>query len=171
TLSGLQLNIAAVVGPTVGGLLLPLIGARWIFCLNSACFLIVALAVMQWKPADAAPKLPLENFLESFLTAIRYVRHSQGVQVVLVRNAVFAFFISLIPALIPVMGLKEIELNALGCGLMFSAIGIGSVIAAILLLGWLQARVSPNVLTISANLVLGIVFILMAFVRDKTLFI
>jgi MFS family permease len=169
TLSGLQLNIAAVVGPTVGGLLLPLIGARWIFCLNSACFLIVALAVMQWKPAGAAPKLPLENFLESFLTAIRYVRHSQGVQVVLVRNAVFAFFISLIPALIPVIGLKEIGLNALGCGLMFSAIGIGSVIAAILLLGWLQARVSPNVLTISANLVLGIVFVLMAFVRDKTL--
>jgi len=171
TLSGLQLNIAAVVGPTVGGLLLPMIGARWIFCLNSACFLIVALAVLQWKPADAAPKLPLENLLESFLTAIRYVRHSQGVQVVLVRNAIFAFFISLIPALIPVIGLKEVELNALGCGLMFSAIGIGSVIAAILLLGWMQARFSPNTLTVSSNLVLGIVFVLMAFVRDKTLFL
>jgi MFS family permease len=171
TLAGLQLNIAAVVGPTVGGLLLPLIGAKWIFCLNSACFLIVALAVLQWKPASAPPKLPLENFLESFLTAIRYVRHSPGVRVVLIRNAVFAFFISLIPALIPVIGLKEIELNALGCGLMFSAIGIGSVTAAILLLGWLQTRFSPNFLTISANLVLGIVFVLMAFVRDKTLFI
>ena len=171
TLSGLQLNIAAVVGPTVGGLLLPMIGARWIFCLNSACFLIVVLAVLQWKPADAAPKLPLENLLESFLTAIRYVRHSQGVQVVLVRNAIFAFFISLIPALIPVIGLKEVELNALGCGLMFSAIGIGSVIAAILLLGWMQARFSPNTLTVSSNLVLGIVFVLMAFVRDKTLFL
>jgi MFS family permease len=171
TLGGLQLNIAAVVGPTVGGLLLPLIGAKWIFCLNSACFLIVALAVLQWKPAGAPTKLPLENFLESFLTAIRYVRHSPGVRVVLIRNAVFAFFISLIPALIPVVGLKEIELNALGCGLMFSAIGIGSVTAAILLLGWLQTRVSPNFLTVSANLVLGIVFVLMAFVRDKTLFI
>ena len=171
TLGGLQLNIAAVVGPTVGGLLLPLIGAKWIFCLNSACFLIVALAVLQWKPAGAPTKLPLENFLESFLTAIRYVRHSPGVRVVLIRNAVFAFFIALIPALIPVIGLKEIELNALGCGLMFSAIGIGSVTAAILLLGWLQTRVSPNFLTISANLVLGIVFVLMAFVRDKTLFI
>jgi MFS family permease len=89
----------------------------------------------------------------------------------LIRNAVFAFFIALIPTLIPVIGLKEIELNALGCGLMFSAIGIGSVTAAILLLGWLQARLSPNFLTISANLVLGIVFVLMAFVRDKTLFI
>ena len=47
TLGGLQLNIAAVVGPTVGGLLLPLIGAKWIFGLNSVCFLIVALAVLR----------------------------------------------------------------------------------------------------------------------------
>jgi MFS family permease len=171
TLSGLQLNIAAVAGPTLGGLLLPLIGAKWIFSLNSACFLFVALTVLQWKPAVPPPKLPLENFLESFLTAIRYVRHSPPVQVVLIRNAILAFFISLIPALIPVIGLKEVELNALGCGLMFSAIGVGSVLAAILLLGWMQTRFSPNLLTVSSNLVLGIVFILMAFVRDRTLFI
>jgi MFS family permease len=171
TLSGFQLNIAAVIGPTLGGLLLPLIGAKWIFSLNSACFLIVVLAVMQWKSAVAPPKLPLENSLESFLTAIRYVRHSPGVQVVLIRNALFAFCISLISALIPVIGLKEIELNALGCGLMFSAIGAGSVIAAILLMGWVRSRFSPNLLTVSANLVLGIVFLLMAFVRSQTLFI
>jgi MFS family permease len=171
TLGGLQLNIAAIIGPTVGGLLLPLIGARSIFSLNAGCFLIVALTVWQWKPATASPKLPLETFLESFLTAIRYVRHSAGVQVVLFRNALFAFFIALIPALIPVVGLKEVHLNALGCGLMFSAIGAGSVIAALLLLGSARARFSPNVLTISANLFLGVVFLLMAFVRNETLFI
>jgi MFS family permease len=171
TLGGLQLNIAAVVGPALGGLLLPLMGARWIFSLNSVCFLLVAVTIMRWKPAVAPSKLPLENFLESFLTAIRYVRHSPGVQLVLVRNALLAFFISLIPALIPVIGLKEIGLNSLGCGLMFSAIGAGSVIAAVFLLGGMQARLSPNVLTISSNLVLGIVFVLMAFVRNQTLFI
>jgi MFS family permease len=71
TLGGLQLNIAAILGPTIGGLLLPLIGARWIFCLNSACFLMVALAITQWKPAVPPAKLPLENLLESVLTAIR----------------------------------------------------------------------------------------------------
>ena len=34
-----------------------------------------------------------------------------------------------------------------------------------------KTRLSPNVLTVSANLLLGIVFVLMAFVRDETLFI
>jgi Transmembrane secretion effector len=39
---------------------------------------------------------------KSFSTAVRYVRHSPAIQVVLARNILFAFFISVIPALIPV---------------------------------------------------------------------
>jgi MFS family permease len=35
----------------------------------------------------------------------------------------------------------------------------------------MQARFSPNILTVLANLVLGLVFVLMAFVRNQTLFI
>jgi MFS family permease len=126
-LSGLQLTIAAIVGPSVGGVLLPLIGTKWICTLNAVCFLLIALTLLLWKRTTATSKLPLENFLESFLTAIRYVRHSPGIQVILIRSAVFTFFISLIPAIIPVIGLKEVELNAVGCGLMFSALGGGSV--------------------------------------------
>jgi MFS family permease len=170
-LSGLQLTIAAIVGPSVGGVLLPLIGTKWICTLNAVCFLLIALTLLLWKRTTATSKLPLENFLESFLTAIRYVRHSPGIQVILIRSAVFTFFISLIPAIIPVIGLKEVRLNAIGCGLMFSALGGGSVIAALLLMGWIRAHISPNLLTIAANLLLGIVFVLIAFVRDQTLFI
>jgi MFS family permease len=170
-LSGLQLTVAAIIGPSVGGVLLPLIGAKSIFTLNAVCFLLIALTLLLWKRTTATSKLPLENFLESFLTAIRYVRHSPGIQVILIRSAVFTFFISLIPAIIPVIGLKEVRLNAIGCGLMFSALGGGSVIAALLLMGWIRAHISPNLLTIAANLLLGIVFVLIAFVRDQTLFI
>jgi MFS family permease len=170
-LSGLQLTIAAILGPSVGGVLLPLIGARSIFTLNAVCFLLIGLTLLLWKPTTAPSKLPLENFLESFFTAIRYVRHSPGIQVILIRSAVFTFFISLIPAIMPVIGLKEVELNAIGCGLMFSALGGGSVIAALILMGWIRAHVSPNLLTIAANLLLGIVLVLMAFVRDQTLFL
>ena len=124
-----------------------------------------------WRSRDRPSKLPLENFLESFFTAIRYVKHSAGIQVILIRSAIFTFFISLIPAIIPVIGLKEVELNAVGCGLMFSAVGGGSVIAALILMGWIRAHISPNLLTIAANLLLGIVLVLLALVRNPSLFI
>jgi MFS family permease len=170
-LSGLQLNIGAVVGPSVGGVLLPLIGTTWICVLNAFFFLLVAVVLMLWKRETAPSKLPLENFFESFLTAIRYVRHSPEVQVILVRSAAFTFCISLIPAIGPVIGLKEVGLNAIGCGLMFSGLGGGSAVAALIVMGWIRAHVSPNLLTIVANLLLGVVFVLMAFVRDQNVFI
>jgi MFS family permease len=170
-LGGLQLTAGAILGPSAGGVLLPLIGVKWICVLCACCFLGVAVTLLLWKRKTAASKLPLENFLESFFTAIRYVKHSAGIQVILIRSAVFTFFISLVPAIIPVIGLKEVELNAVGCGLMFSAIGGGSVVASLILMGWIRARISPNLLTIVASFLLGIVFVLMAFVRNPPLFI
>jgi MFS family permease len=170
-LGSLQLNIGVILGPSAGGILLPLIGGKWVFTLNAFCFLLVALVLLLWKRRAAASKLPLENFLDSLFTAIRYVRYTPEIQVILIRSAVFTFLISLIPAIIPVIGLKEVDLNAIGCGLMFSALGAGSVIAGLILLGWIRAHLSPNLLTIFANFLLGIVFVLIAFVRDKTLFL
>jgi MFS family permease len=67
TLGGLQLNISGILGPAIGGMLLPLIGANWVFTLNAICFLIVILAILQWKRKERPSKLPLENFLNPFL--------------------------------------------------------------------------------------------------------
>jgi MFS family permease len=170
TLGGLQLTISGIIGPTLGGILLPLIGSSWIFTLTAICFLVVILVVLSWKPMVKPEKLPLENFLQSFLTAIRYVRHAPGIKVVFARNTLFAFFISLIPALIPVVGLKELKLNALGCGIMFSSMAAGAVLAAFFVAAWIRAHFSPNLLTIVANLVIAAVYLLMAFVRDQMLF-
>ena len=170
TLGGLQLNISGILGPAIGGMLLPLIGANWVFTVNAICFLVVILAILQWKRKERPSKLPLENFFESFTTAIRYVRYAPGIQVVLARNILFAFFIALIPALIPVVGLKELKLTATGCGILFSSMGAGSVFGAIFVVPWVRARLSSNMLIVIANLVIAIVYLLMAFVRDQTIF-
>jgi hypothetical protein len=151
-------------------MLLPLIGANWVFTLNSICFLIVIIAILEWKRKERPSKLPLETFFESFSTAIRYVRYAPGIQVVLARNVLFAFFIALIPALIPVVGLKELKLSAAGCGILFSSMGVGSVLGAIFVVPWVRARLSSNMVIVIANLLIAVVYLLMAFVREQTIF-
>jgi MFS family permease len=170
TLSGLQLNISGIIGPALGGLLLPLVGANWLFTINACCFLVVIFAILQWKRREKSSQLPLETFFESFFTAIRYVRYAPGIQVVLARNILFAFFIALIPALIPVVGLKELKLTAAGCGILFSSMGAGSVLGAVFVVPWVRKHFSPNALTVIANLVIAVVYVLMAVVRDQSLF-
>ena len=171
TLGGLQLNISGIIGPAIGGLLLPWIGANSVFALNACFFFLLIFAIAQLKRNKAPSKLPLENFLESFITAVRYVRYPPGIQVVLARNILFAFFISVIPALLPVVGLKELHLDPSNLGLVFTSMGIGSVIGAIFILPWARSKYSSNSVTIIANVLVSVVFLLMAVVRNPQLFL
>jgi predicted MFS family arabinose efflux permease len=170
TLSGLQLNISGIIGPALGGLLVSLAGAKFVFAVNGACFLAVVLAIRQWKQPTAPAKLPSESFFHSFWTVIRYVRSAPRFRVVLARNFLFALFISVIPALIPVMGLKVLHLSSSNLGLLFTSIGAGSVVGAVFIIPWLRARFAPDSVTLSANLLLVLVYVLMALVRQTEVF-
>src|ERR1700682_881345 len=170
TLSGLQLNISGIVGPALGGLLVPLAGAKFVFAVNAACFLVVVLATRQWKQPTVLEKLPSESFFHSFWTVIRYVRSAPRFQVVLARNFLFALFISVIPALMPVMGLKVLHSNSSNLGLLFTSMGAGSVLGAVFVIPWLKIRFSPNFVTLLANLLIVLAYALMAFVHQTEAF-
>src|ERR1700722_15195901 len=75
TLGGLQLNVSGIVGPPRGGVRFFFLGANWVFAVNALCFFVVIFALLQWKAPEAESEFPLENFLESFSTAVRYVRY------------------------------------------------------------------------------------------------
>jgi MFS family permease len=171
TLGSLQLNISGIMGPALGGLLVAWIGPNPVFALNAACFLVVILAVLQWKRGAGQSRTGLESFFVSFATAIRYVRYAPELQIVLARNVLFALFISVIPALMPVVGLKVLHLNPSQLGLLFTSMGAGSVVGAAFIIPRLRARYSPNTLIIFANLLVVLVYILMAVVRQTELFL
>ena len=170
TLSGLQFNISGIIGPALGGLLVPIAGANFVFALNAACFLLVVVATRQWKQPTLPANLPSESYFESFGTIIRYVRYAPGFQIVLARNFLFALFISVIPALMPVVGLKVLHISSSDLGLLFTSMGAGSVIGAVFIIPWLRARFSPDFVTLSANLLLVLVYVLMALVRKTEVF-
>jgi MFS family permease len=171
TLGGLQLNVSGIIGPALGGVLLYFLGANWVFAVNALCFVVVIFALLQWKGTEAESGFPLENFLESFSTAIRYVRYSPAIQVVLARNVLFAFFISVIPALIPVIGLKELRLQPCSLGLLFTSMAAGSVFSAIFVLPRAREKLSSNTLIVLGNLLVAVVYVLMALVRQRELFL
>jgi MFS family permease len=170
TLSGLQFNISGIIGPVLGGILVPLAGANFVFAINAACFLLVVLAIRQWKQPTLPAKLPSESFFKSFGTVIRYVRDMRQLQIVLARNFLFALFISVIPALVPVVGLQVLHLGSSQLGLLFTSMGAGSVFGAVFVISWLRARFSPDSVILSANLLIVLAYVLMAFVRQAELF-
>jgi MFS family permease len=127
TLGGVQLNLSGIVGPALGGLLLPLLGAPLLISVNALTFLVVALAVWQWKPREVQSTSLSENFSESFISSLRYAVNSPRMKLILFRNLLFSLVISIIPALLPVIALKVMQLSAGQLGLVFTCVGVGSL--------------------------------------------
>jgi MFS family permease len=172
TLSGLQFNISGIIGPALGGLLVPLAGANFVFALNAGCFLLVIQAIRQCKQPSVRAEHSTESFFESqsLGRVIGHIRNAPGFQVVLARNFLFALFISVIPALMPVVGLKVLHLSSSNLGLLFTSMGVGSVFGALFIIPCLRARLSSDYLTLFANLLLVLVYVLVAFVRQPEMF-
>ncbi len=171
TLAGLQMDVSGIIGPLLAGLLIPLAGASFIFGANGLGFLLMFLAVLQWKRVTTQSDLPLETFFESLTTAIRYVRYTSGIKILMVRHALFSFFISVIPSLMPVVGLKELHLKASHLGYLFTSMAVGSVISSAFIIPWTRARYSPQRITTFANSLLILNCCLMAFVHRPYVFL
>jgi MFS family permease len=171
TLAGLQMDVSGIIGPLLAGLLLPLAGVSFIFGANGLGFLLMFLAILQWKRVQAQSSLPLENFFESLTTAIRNVRYTAGIKILLARHALFSFFIAIIPSLMPVVGLQELHLKAANLGYLFTAMAVGSVISGAFIIPWARARYSPQRITTFANLVLVFDCCLMVLVHRPFVFL
>ena len=165
TLNGMQFNITSILGPALAGVLLTRVGAPVVFALNAAGFLLVFTAIPSLGKTGSGASQTLASFLRSIPSTFRYVRQAQNVGNILARNAMFSFFIAIVPALAPVLLLKELRLDASSLGLVFASMGAGSVISAIFVIPWLRSRFSTDALMIIAQVTLAGVYILMAFVH------
>jgi len=169
TLNGLQFNISGIVGPALGGLLIPVIGVNPIFTANAACFLVVVLVLRRWKqpvePSDDRSEEPRP----SFGAVVRCVRATPRLQVIMARNFEFSLFMSAIPAIAPVIGLKGLHFNSSELGLLFASMGAGSVIAALFILSWVRKLFAGHVLTLS-NSVIALIYLLIPLIQEPSFF-
>jgi MFS family permease len=170
TLGGVQVNLSGIVGPALGGLLLPLLGAPLLISINALTFVLVALVVLQWKPRPLHSPRLRENFAESFINSLRYALHSPSMHTILFRNLLFSLVISVVPALLPVIALKELHFSAAQLGLVFTCVGVGSLAGATIGLPYLRQRMSPNAITSIALTIMTVVLFAMVFLRHVPAF-
>jgi MFS family permease len=170
-LGGIQMNLAGIIGPAIGGLLIPLVGVSTVFAMNALAFVLVLLAVITWKRTSVALDMPLEGFFDSLTGAVRYMRYAPGVRIVLLRNFIFGVLIGAIPALLPVVGLKALHLDPLNLGFVFTCMGVGSLAGAVLILEPARKRLKPNEMTMLAGVVLAVSYVLMAVIRHPQVFL
>jgi predicted MFS family arabinose efflux permease len=130
-LNGISINIARVIGPALGGVIISFSGSASAFLLNAASFAGVAVVVWRWKRPVRQSPLPSERFLGAIRAGVRYVRYSPPLRAVLVRTGVFMVGGSAIWALLPVIARRELGLGPIGYGALLACLGGGALVGAL----------------------------------------
>jgi MFS family permease/quinol monooxygenase YgiN len=149
-LGSISINLARVIGPAIGGLLVARIGVAAVFGLNTATFVLYAI-VLACHPRLGGPSQSSERFIPGLRAGGRYARHAPVVQRILLRAALFLVPASALWALLPLIAAQRLGLGSSGYGVLLSALGAGAIGGA-LLVPHARARLSANTLAAVASL-------------------
>jgi MFS family permease len=135
-LNSTSFNGARVVGPAVAGITLAIFGPAVNFGINAVSYLAVLLALWRMDPAAITrPPRPEQwaSVRSSLAEGIGYALHTPTVLWPLVLLGGMSLFAMNFQTLLPLFARYTLGLNADGYGLLFAAMGAGSLIGSLFL--------------------------------------
>ena len=166
TLSGIVVNLSRSVGPALAGIVIAAAGGTGVvFLLNAASFVGVMLVLYSWQRTTHKSALPAERFVGAIQAGIRYARFAPALQTVFIRTGGYILFASALFALLPVLGRRELGLDALGYGIILGFWGIGGLAGAFIL-PKVRQKASIDRLVAGASVLMGAMMLVLASVRN-----
>ncbi|HEY2428309.1 MAG TPA: MFS transporter, partial [Acidimicrobiales bacterium] len=126
-----QMNLSRVIGPAIGGLILPLVHAWGIFGINAVTYLFAVIAALLIPRLPVAPSS--DKALRRLASGFRVAREDPLVRAVLLTITLFSFvclpFIGLMPVIAGVS--LRISTTGLGYGFLYGCFGLGAAVGAL----------------------------------------
>jgi MFS family permease len=145
-------NVARSAGPALAGLVIARFGVPWVFALNALSVLFFAIALLFWRRPPAGSEVRRERFVPALRAGGRYVWHEPVVRRILSRVMLFITPGVALWALLPLIASQRLGLGAAGYGVLFGALGVGAIVAAVVL-GRVRTRLSTNGLLGAAGII------------------
>ena len=164
-LNSIAINVSRAIGPAIAGLLVAAVGPWLVFILNALSYVGVLAALAGWKREHRKSTLPAERFFGAIRVGMRFVTHSEVLQVVLVRGIGFFVFASATWSLFPLIVRRELQRGPETYGFLLTCIGVGAVGGA-LLLPRLRAILSRDVLVAGASVLYALAALALGHVQS-----
>ncbi|MEE2814239.1 MAG: MFS transporter [Actinomycetota bacterium] len=139
-LNSAAFNMARLVGPAVGGILIVLLGSGWVFVANAITFLAMIIALTLIRVNELTPRVKSRRGGGGLGEGFRYVWGRPDLMVVFVMVFLIGAFGMNFPIFASTMAL-EFGRDADGYGLLSSVLAIGSLAGALLAARRDRARV------------------------------
>ena len=165
TLNNLSYNVAAVIGPALGGVLFSWIGAGALFFANAVSFIgLLTVYWSWWRERTPAPVASI-GFVDSLKAGLACAFGCSRYRSILVNVCTVFFATIAFASLLPVFVRDVLRMNSSVFGTLMGSLGCGAVLAAFLLPS-LRCRYDRRCLLTVALVVYGLMLISLSFVRS-----
>src|SRR5437588_4989603 len=162
-LNGIEFNFARAVGPALAGMIIAVAGVGAAFALNVVSFAGVIVLVARWKRPVRRRTTPPETLAGATVAALRYVRFSPSIRVLIWRSGLTMFFASALLALMPSVA-KSVSDSPTGYGILLGCFGAGAVLGA-LTMQPARARWSEDTVASGGVAILGLMTAIAGFLH------
>lgn len=125
-------NSARGLGAAIGGLIVASFGPGWAFAINACCYTFMIHALLAWKYMPTKTQSP-SRITGAIKSGILFVQESRAMKAILARTVFFAFAVSVMFSLLPLLAREQLRLNSIQYGILISAFGVGTCIGAVML--------------------------------------
>lgn len=142
---------AALLGPSLGGIAISMMGISGAFYANAASFLVVVIALLMMRISSSAAGEKRRAFLKETQEGFSYIVSQPIILGVMIMEAVSSVF-GLDNAMLTIFASDIFRAGAQGFGFLQSARGLGAVIGSTLFIGMGQRPAQGKILLVSAVL-------------------
>jgi len=126
-------NASRMLGPTLGGVLLATVGIGGAFAVSVACYLVAIAAAMRINHRNSVRPTGSASALARMIEGFMLVRHDRRLIGTLVITVIYNTFGWPFTSMIPVIGHDNLDLGAVGIGLLASMDGVGAFCGAVVI--------------------------------------
>ena len=124
-------NLARVLGPALGGVLIGLVGVAACFYLNAVSYVAVLWSLRRLDLPRAGVKPPSIDAMQSFREGLRFIWKSTWPRTLMLMAMALTIFGYCVLSMLAVYARDALHLGAGGYGIITAAVGLGAMLAAL----------------------------------------
>jgi len=131
-LGSMMFNLARIIGPAIGGLVLAQLGASWCFVFNGVSFFAVLLALLTLRlPRDVGNQDRTRRMTAELGEGLRYIWHTPVTRTLIILVGITNLFGFSYAVLLPAYAADVLKVGEAGYGYMNAAVGVGALIGSL----------------------------------------
>ena len=130
-LNSAQFNLSRIVGPSIAGVAISVVGLAVAFWANALSFVFSAATIASLPPPDRTASSRTISLWSNVIAGVRHVRRDPVVLALLLLPLAPGILNLNYIVLLPVFARDVLQVGAAGLGLMTAAVGVGAVIGAL----------------------------------------